>query len=100
MLHLRGESVSLATVYRILQSMAQDGEVDVLRSHDNESRYRCCQVQEHYHHLVCRECGHAVEVTEVERWASRTTRKHGFTSVSHTVELSGLCANCAGNTKV
>lgn len=35
----------------------------------------------------------------VERWASRTARKHGFTSVSHTVELLGISANCAGNTK-
>lgn len=35
----------------------------------------------------------------VEREASRTARKHGFTSVSHTVELLGISANCAGNTK-
>ena len=101
MLHARGETVSLATVYRVLQSMAREGEVDVLRSQDNESRYRRCQRQEHHHHLVCRECGHAVDVAEsvVERWASRTARQHGFTSVSHTVELLGICANCAGNSK-
>lgn len=100
MLHARGESVSRATVYRILQSMAQEGELDVLRSQDNESRYRRCQRQEHHHHLVCRHCGHTVEVTEsvVERWASRTARKHGFSSVSHTVELLGICANCSRRT--
>ena len=102
MLHERGESVSRSTVYRILHSMAREGGVDVLRSQDSESRYRRCQHQEQHHHLVCRECGHAVEVTEsvVERWASRTARKYGFTSVSHTVELLGTCADCAGNTKV
>jgi Fur family transcriptional regulator, ferric uptake regulator len=101
MLHERGESVSKATVYRVLHSMAREGDVDVLRSQDNESRYRRCQHQEHHHHLVCRACGYAVEVTEslVERWASRTARKHGFTSVTHSVELLGTCADCAGNTK-
>ena len=101
MLHERGEAISRSTVYRVLHSMAHEGEVDVLRSQDNESRYRRCQHQEHHHHLVCRECGHAVEVTEsvVERWASRTARKHGFTSVTHTVELLGICADCAGTTK-
>lgn len=82
--------------------MADEGDVDVLRSQDNESRYRRCQHQEHHHHLACRDCGHTVEVTEpvVERWASRTTRQHGFNSVSHTIELLGTCADCAGQSKV
>ena len=91
-----GESVSLATVYRLLQSMARDGDIDVLRSEDNENRYRRCQRQEHHHHLVCRKCGFTVEVTEtaVQRWAARTARQHGFAVVSHAVELLGVCARC------
>lgn len=94
-----GESVSLATVYRLLQSMARDGEIDVLRSEDNENRYRRCQRQEHHHHLVCRKCGFTVEVTEtaVQRWAARTARQHGFAVVSHAVELLGVCARCGDN---
>lgn len=91
-----GESVSLATVYRLLQSMARDGDIDVLRSEENENRYRRCQRQEHHHHLVCRQCGYTVEVTEtaVQRWADRTARQHNFTVVSHAVELLGVCAGC------
>lgn len=96
MLREEGEAVSLATVYRLLQSMAHEGELDVLRSQDSENRYRRCHRQEHHHHLVCRRCGHTVEVAEtvVERWADRISRKHGFTAVSHTVELPGICAAC------
>lgn len=91
-----GEPVSLATVYRLLQSMVADGEVDVLRSHDSENRYRRCQGQEHHHHLVCRQCGHTIEIAEttVERWARRIGREHGFAAVSHTVELLGICSEC------
>jgi Fur family transcriptional regulator, ferric uptake regulator len=98
MLREGGESVSLATVYRILQSMAREGAVDVLRTQDTENRYRRCQRQEHHHHLVCRLCGHTVEVTEntVERWAGRAAREHGFAAVSHTVELLGICGRCEG----
>jgi Fur family transcriptional regulator, ferric uptake regulator len=98
MLREDGESVSLATVYRILQSMAHEGEVDVLRTQDTENRYRRCQRRDHHHHLVCRLCGHTVEVTEntVERWAGHTAREHGFADVSHTVELLGICASCEG----
>ncbi|MHA7290280.1 Fur family transcriptional regulator [Arthrobacter sp. MDT3-24] len=57
MLREDGDAVSLATVYRLLQSMADEGEVDVLRSQDSENRYRRCHRQEHHHHLVCRQCG-------------------------------------------
>lgn len=99
MLEQDGEPVSLSTVYRILQSMAQDGEVDVLRTQATETLYRRCRHQEHHHHLVCRLCGHTVEVTEstVERWAGRTARQHGFAAVSHTIELLGVCATCEGS---
>jgi Fur family ferric uptake transcriptional regulator len=101
MLREDGESVSLATVYRILQYMAHEGEVDVLRTQDTENRYRRCQRQDHHHHLVCRLCGHTVEVTDntVERWAGHTAREHGFAAVSHTVELLGICAGCEGTVR-
>ena len=37
-LHLQGQRVGLATVYRSLQSLAEDGRVDTLRSSDGEAR--------------------------------------------------------------
>lgn len=91
-----GESVGLATVYRILQNMAADGEVDVLRAPDGEAIYRQCSTG-HHHHLVCRTCGRAVEVEgpQVERWAATVSASHGFTEVEHTVEIFGVCADCA-----
>ncbi|WP_144792055.1 Fur family transcriptional regulator [Kocuria palustris] len=93
----RGESVSLATTYRILQSMAETGEVDVLRSEDGESIYRQCAAEHHHHHLVCRRCGATVELQapEIERWTARTAEDHGFTQVDHTIEIVGLCARCS-----
>src|SRR6478609_9692877 len=62
LLHERGASVSLATTYRILQALAEDGRVDVLRNADGEAVYRRCAVAEHHHHLVCRGCGKTVEL--------------------------------------
>jgi Fur family ferric uptake transcriptional regulator len=95
-LNENGHSIALATVYRLLQSMAQEGQVDVLRSQDTETRYRRCHRQEHHHHLVCRHCGHTIEVAEttVDRWAHRVAREYGFAAVSHTVELLGICSDC------
>ncbi|MBG6184545.1 Fur family ferric uptake transcriptional regulator [Arthrobacter sp. CAN_A214] len=96
-LHGRGESVSLATAYRILQSMADDGLVDVLRNGDGEAVYRRCAAPHHHHHLLCRNCGRAVEIEApaVEQWAARTAAEFGFTEVAHTVEIYGLCPECS-----
>ena len=96
MLKHRGDSVGLTTVYRTLQSLAEAGEVDVLRTADGEAVYRRCS-SGHHHHLVCRVCGRAVEVEgpAVERWAEAVAAEHGFVEVSHTVEIFGLCPTCA-----
>ena len=51
-LQARGASVGLATVYRNLQAMAADGDVDVLRTDDGEAAYRSCSTDSHHHHLV------------------------------------------------
>lgn len=93
----RGDSVGLTTVYRTLQSLADAGEIDVLRTGDGESVYRRCSGGGHHHHLVCRACGKAVEVEgpAVEKWADTIAAEHGFVDVAHTVEIFGTCADCA-----
>lgn len=97
LLHERGDSISLATTYRILQSMAEDNQVDVLRNGEGEALYRRCAVEHHHHHLVCRNCGKAVEVEApaVEAWAAGLGSQYGFTEVAHTVEIFGLCPDCS-----
>ncbi|MGX5357185.1 Fur family transcriptional regulator [Kocuria sp. KH4] len=96
MLAEQGDPVSLATVYRNLGALAEAGEVDALAAPGGEMRYRRCARAEHHHHLVCRRCGHTVEVAEtaVERWAVQAARRHGFTDVSHAIELHGVCDAC------
>lgn len=91
-----GARVGLATVYRALQSMAESGEVDTLRTPEGEVAYRVCSTG-HHHHLVCSECGFAVEIAAevVEAWATEVGSRHGFTKVGHEVELYGLCGSCA-----
>lgn len=102
-LHLRlrqaGDTIGLATVYRTLAVLAEDERVDVLRADDGEARYRQCSTGEHHHHLVCRSCGHTVEVDgpAVEAWANDVATAHGFRDVEHTVEVFGTCAACAAN---
>ena len=94
-LRARGASVGLATVYRNLGLMAELGEVDTLVRDDGETVYRQCS-DVHHHHLVCRECGRTVEIAgpAVEKWANAVAAEHGFSDVSHQLELFGLCSTC------
>jgi Fur family transcriptional regulator, ferric uptake regulator len=95
LLRRRGDPVGLATVYRTLQALVDDGQVDVLRSADGEAAYRRCSPV-HHHHLVCRSCGRTVEVADppVQRWAARIAAEHGFADVQHQLEVRGTCAAC------
>lgn len=96
MLRDRGERVGLTTVYRTLQSLADAGEIDVMRPPGGEHLYRRCS-QGHHHHLVCRSCGNTVEVEgpAVETWAEKVAARHGYADVSHTMEIFGTCPACA-----
>ncbi|WP_328451203.1 MULTISPECIES: Fur family transcriptional regulator [unclassified Amycolatopsis] len=91
-LRKRGDGIGLTTVYRTLQSLSEAGEIDVLRTDSGEAIYRRCSAH-HHHHLVCRLCGRTVEVEgpAVERWAEKIAAEHGFSEISHTVEITGTC---------
>ncbi len=94
-LRRQGEQVGLTTVYRTLQHMVDAGELDALRTGDGETAYRRCS-STHHHHLVCRSCGRTVEVSgpAVETWANAVAAEHGFTDVSHDLEIFGTCSDC------
>jgi len=95
-LRAQGQTVGLATVYRTLQTMATDGDVDMLRTSDGEAVYRQCSTGHHHHHLVCRSCGRTVEVEgpAVESWADKISAENGFSDVEHTLEIVGTCSDC------
>ena len=90
-----GDSIGLSTVYRAVQALVDDGELDSIRTDNGEAIYRRCSTT-HHHHLVCRSCGRTVEVEgpTVERWADRVAGEHGFVDVKHTLEIFGTCAAC------
>jgi Fur family transcriptional regulator, ferric uptake regulator len=94
-LRRRGENIGLTTVYRALQAMSAAGLVDTLRTDTGESTYRRCS-ESHHHHLVCRDCGSTVEVSdcEIETWAAQVAAEHGFSEVRHTIEIFGTCSQC------
>jgi Fur family ferric uptake transcriptional regulator len=94
-LRASGDGVGLATVYRTLQALAEDGDLDVVRSADGEVLYRRCSTG-HHHHLTCRGCRRTVEVdsASVESWARKVAQENDFAEVDHVVEVFGTCRDC------
>jgi Fur family ferric uptake transcriptional regulator len=99
-LRRRGDRIGLTTVYRHLNALTESGSADVVHNSDGQAQYRLCGVgagpsatSPHHHHLVCRTCGRSVEVSgpEVEDWADRVAAIAGYTEISHTLEVFGLC---------
>ena len=59
-----------------------------------EQLFRSCGTR-HHHHLVCVNCGKAVEIeAPIEDWVGEVARQHGFADVQHVVDLRGVCADC------
>lgn len=95
-LRASGERVGLATVYSQLRAMAGSGEIDSVRGDSGETLYRRCGSPVHHHHLVCRRCGHTVELDapDLESLARRLGEEHGFSQLNHVLEMTGVCAQC------
>lgn len=92
-----GNRMGLATVYRNLQALADSGEIDTVRDEAGEVLYRrCVSGGDHHHHLRCRSCGAAIEIDgpAVEAWAKSVGERYGYTSIGHTIELTGICPDC------
>lgn len=88
----------LVTIYRCLEQFEKTGIVE-LGVRENGTRVYCLghgHEGGHHHHLTCRKCGHAERVdicmgNELEELA----RGHGFTKVTHVMEVFGLCPSCS-----
>jgi Fur family ferric uptake transcriptional regulator len=97
-LHDQGHDIGLATVYRTLSVLCEYGFVHTLMHHPGEACYRLCGAGDHHHHhLVCTECHRVVELggCNLDGWLAQLGTEHGFTVTGHSVEVAGLCADCA-----
>lgn len=93
-LHRAGSTIGLATVYRALNALADEGTIDALTL-EGENLYRACSPG-HHHHLICRVCGVAqeIEARAVEAWAKEVAAEHGYSDPQHIVDIFGTCEAC------
>jgi Fur family ferric uptake transcriptional regulator len=94
---LRGRKspIGLATVYRTLSLLSENGVIDTLSHHGSEQCYRLCG-DHHHHHLLCSSCHRVVEVEQCDLggWLDEVASRYGFVATDHQIEITGLCAGC------
>ena len=88
--------LGLATVYRTLGTLAEEGVVEVVSQEEGEAAYRLCSPG-HHHHLVCNGCGGVIEIPtcDVGSVERALTRRYRFRIEEHAITFRGLCSECA-----
>ncbi len=96
-LRTRGERVAKATIYRTLPLLVDCGILKQVRFDVKQAHYELCYGENPHDHMVCRRCGRIVEFgsDDVITLRTRLARKYHFHAISHRLQVSGLCWECA-----
>jgi Fur family transcriptional regulator, ferric uptake regulator len=90
----RQQDMGLATVYRSLEALKLQGEVQVRTLANGESEYSL--IKSDRHHLTCVNCGASIAIDEcpVHNLEQQLETSHTFKVYYHTLEFFGLCQKC------
>ena len=90
----RKQNMGLATVYRSLEALKLQGELQVRLLPSGESVYS--SVNRDRHHLTCVNCNTsiAIEQCPVHQLERQLEASHKFKVYYHTLEFFGLCDRC------
>ena len=95
-----GESIGLATVYRVLTQFEQAGLVIRHNFEGSGSAVFELAAGEHHDHLVCVRCSRVTEFVDetIERRQRAIAAQNGFSMTDHSLIIYGVCADCQRTT--
>jgi len=91
----RTKSINLATIYRTLDLLVEEGLTSRADLRDGHAVYATAQHGPHIH-LVCRSCNLTIDADHslVVPIDALLREKHGFTADMQHLSIAGLCADC------
>ena len=94
--HKKDENISLATLYRNLNKLADEGIIKKIDGLELSSHYDH-NTFEHYH-FICEKCGKVFDVdcNIAPEVVSKTEEETGFKINGHDIIFHGLCRECKG----
>lgn len=90
------ETISLSTIYRILEVFAEKGLI-LKTSIFNEKKFTFeINRQEHKHYLICAKCNKNIEIEEcpLKKLEETLAQKTKFKIVGHKLDIYGYCPEC------
>lgn len=86
----------LVTVYRNLETFEGLGVLQRVPLENGTQLFELTAPDEHYHHLICREC-HKAERLDVcvSHEVVNKAKSHGYSQIAHVMEVYGLCEDCS-----
>ena len=93
-LRKNNQNMGLATVYRSLEALKLQGEIQVRTLPNGESVYS--SIHRDQHHLTCVNCGRSIPIHEcpVHDLEHQLEQSHQFKVYYHTLEFFGICDRC------
>lgn len=87
------DHISRGTVYRNLNILAEEGEIQAVRMRGGDRFDLRC---DRHMHIVCRECGMVVDapLPYEEALDTNLAAETGFSLVEHATTFEGLCPAC------
>lgn len=90
-----GTAIGIATVYRTIKLLVDDGVIEVVALPGENPRYES-NGHEHHHHFQCTVCRRVFDVKGCPGNMKNLAPK-GFTVERHELTLYGHCADCSSN---
>ncbi|MBR0575536.1 transcriptional repressor [Proteiniclasticum sp. BAD-10] len=91
--------IGLATVYRTVVLMHEQGLITRLDLVDGTARYELAREDEHHthHHLVCLKCSRVIEFMDdlLDPLEEEIGRRYEFKVLDHSLKFYGICNECA-----
>src|SRR4030066_247231 len=84
--------IGLTSIYRCLDLFETLGIAFkvVLGPH---VKYKICELENHHHHIVCKTCGHVVELRfcDIAGWSEKVMESTGYRVTDHQLNFYGFC---------
>jgi len=89
------ENLGIATVYRALKALCEEGIIQRIEIPGEQPRYEAGHLH-HHHHAYCNRCD---KVFEAEGCFSKidSLAPNGFAVERHEITFYGVCATCSKN---
>jgi Fur family ferric uptake transcriptional regulator len=89
------KKIGLTSIYRSLDLFESLGIVFKIIN-GSSVKYKLCELKDHHHHIVCKTCGHVVELDfcDIAGWSKKVMESTGYQVTDHQLNFYGFCKEC------